>query len=367
MSLQQGLETLEIEPTEDRVSVAMVDPQSSAADSPKATDGEVGELSPSALKKLAKAKEKEEKKLAKKRELEEKQKLQAQSSAASDFAKHNYGDLPANRGLTVADIIDLPDISKASEGTVVIFQARVQNIRSQTAKLCFLLLRRGSSTIQAVVAAEEDRGNVSRQMVKWVSTLNPESFMEITGIVRTPKEPVNSATISNLELHVRKIYVVAGAIAGFPMQLESALLPELAEGEAETTDESSKSSKTPKVSLKTRLDNRVVDLRTPTNAAITRIKNGVSELFQEYLRSHGFTQIFTPKLMAAASEGGANAFAVSYFERVAYLAQSPQLHKQMAIGGDLERVFEIGPVFRAENSNTHRHMTEVRSAESYQV
>jgi aspartyl-tRNA synthetase len=64
--------------------------------------------------------------------------------------------------------------------------------------------------------------------------------------------------------------------------------------------------------------------------------------------------------MGGASEGGANVFAVTYFERVAYLAQSPQLHKQMAIGGDLERVYEIGPVFRAENSNTHRHMTEVR-------
>jgi aspartyl-tRNA synthetase len=142
------------------------------------------------------------------------------------------------------------------------------------------------------------------------------------------------------------------------MQLESALLPELVEGE-EVPEEASKTSKTPKVSLKTRLDNRVIDLRTPTNAAITRIKSGVSELFQEYLKANGFTQIFTPKLMGGASEGGANVFAVTYFERIAYLAQSPQLHKQMAIGGDLERVYEIGPVFRAENSNTHRHMTEV--------
>jgi aspartyl-tRNA synthetase len=160
------------------------------------------------------------------------------------------------------------------------------------------------------------------------------------------------------------------------MQLESALLPELKEDEEEQEDNSNdnnknnapdtaaaaddKTSKTPKVSLKTRLDNRVVDLRTPTNAAITRIRHGVAQLFQEFLCGKGFVQIFTPKLIAAASEGGSNVFAVKYFERVAYLAQSPQLYKQMAIGGDCGRVFEIGPVFRAENSNTHRHLTEVR-------
>jgi aspartyl-tRNA synthetase len=69
-------------------------------------------------------------------------------------------------------------------------------------------------------------------------------------------------------------------------------------------------------------------------------------------------EIHTPKLLAAASEGGANVFKVSYFDRSAYLAQSPQLYKQMLITSDFERVFEIAPVFRAENSFTHRHLTE---------
>lgn len=72
------------------------------------------------------------------------------------------------------------------------------------------------------------------------------------------------------------------------------------------------------------------------------------------MSGRGFTEIMCPKLISAASEGGANVFAMPYFERKAFLAQSPQLYKQMAIAGDFEKVFTIGPVFRAENSNTHR-------------
>ena len=74
--------------------------------------------------------------------------------------------------------------------------------------------------------------------------------------------------------------------------------------------------------------------------------------------SQGFTEIHTPKLVGTASEGGADVFAVEYFGRKAYLAQSPQLYKQMALMADLERVFEVAPVFRSENSLTHRHMCE---------
>ena len=324
-------------------------------DAPSDSAPPVKEPSANALKKLAKAKEKEEKKAAKKKEQDEKQKQQ--EAGTEDFAKENYGDLPDPRPQPV-NLKLLVDVSADEEVTV---QARVQNARVQTGKLVFLLLRQGFSTIQAVVAAGDESSQVSRQMTKWTASLNLESIVEVFGVVQKTKNPVASATVSDLEIHVKKLYVVAEAISQFPMQLESALLPELPEDEEEhlPDQEESKTSKIPKVSLKTRLDNRVVDLRTPTNAAITRIKHGVSQLFQEYLSSKGFVQIFTPKLIAAASEGGSNVFAVKYFERTAYLAQSPQLYKQLAIGGDCQRVYEIGPVFRAENSNTHRHMTEV--------
>lgn len=112
------------------------------------------------------------------------------------------------------------------------------------------------------------------------------------------------------------------------------------------------------VGLNLRLDNRVIDLRTRANQAIFRIQSGVSMLFREILLEKGFTEIHSPKLIRTASEGGAGVFKVDYFNTHAYLAQSPQLYKQMAVMADFPRVFEIGPVFRAENSNTHRHLTE---------
>jgi len=112
------------------------------------------------------------------------------------------------------------------------------------------------------------------------------------------------------------------------------------------------------VKMKTRLDNRVMDLRVPTTQAIFKIQSGVCHLFREFLDSKGFTEIHTPKLIAGASEGGANVFKMKYFGTDACLAQSPQLYKQMCIIGDMKKVYEIGAVFRAENSMTSRHLCE---------
>jgi aspartyl-tRNA synthetase len=113
------------------------------------------------------------------------------------------------------------------------------------------------------------------------------------------------------------------------------------------------------VSQDLRLDYRWVDLRTPANQAIMRISSAVCTLFREFLLSKDFVEIQTPKIIGGASEGGSSVFTLKYFGNDACLAQSPQLYKQMtAACSDLERVFEIGPVFRAENSNTHRHLCE---------
>lgn len=114
----------------------------------------------------------------------------------------------------------------------------------------------------------------------------------------------------------------------------------------------------PGIPLDLRLDNRILDLRTTTNQAIFRIQHAISKLFREYLETRDFVEIHTPKLQGAATESGASVFKVSYFKGNAFLAQSPQLHKQMAIAADFGKVYEIGPVFRAEDSNTPRHMTE---------
>jgi aspartyl-tRNA synthetase len=101
-----------------------------------------------------------------------------------------------------------------------------------------------------------------------------------------------------------------------------------------------------------------MDMRSAASNAIFKIQSRVGQYFREFLLDNDFTEIHSPKMIATASEGGANVFKLNYFGRDAYLAQSPQLYKQMAVMGDLKRVFEVGPVFRAENSNTHRHLTE---------
>ncbi len=107
-----------------------------------------------------------------------------------------------------------------------------------------------------------------------------------------------------------------------------------------------------------RLNNRIIDLRTGPSQAIFRIQSGICNLFRTYLDDQGFIEIHTPKLQGGATESGSTVFELNYFGRPAFLAQSPQLAKQMAIAADFERVYEIGPVFRAEDSNTPRHLTE---------
>lgn len=107
-----------------------------------------------------------------------------------------------------------------------------------------------------------------------------------------------------------------------------------------------------------RLNNRIIDLRTTPSQGIFRIQSGICNLFRTYLDTQGFIEIHTPKLQGGATESGATVFELNYFSRPAFLAQSPQLAKQMAIAADFERVYEVGPVFRAEDSNTPRHLTE---------
>ena len=112
------------------------------------------------------------------------------------------------------------------------------------------------------------------------------------------------------------------------------------------------------VEMDTRLNHRFMDLRKPEVRAIFELKSIMVELIEEAVRSNGFRQVYTPKIGAAGAEGGAELFRVQYFDRPAYLAQSPQLYKQILMSTGLDRVFEIGPAFRAEQSNTNRHVTE---------
>jgi aspartyl-tRNA synthetase len=109
------------------------------------------------------------------------------------------------------------------------------------------------------------------------------------------------------------------------------------------------------------MDHRQVSLRYPEQQLIFAVQTTLEAAMREFWQQHGFYEIHSPKLMGTASESGAEVFAVKYFDTVAFLAQSPQFYKQMAIAGGMERVFEIGPVFRAEPSFTSRHETEFTS------
>jgi aspartyl-tRNA synthetase len=109
-----------------------------------------------------------------------------------------------------------------------------------------------------------------------------------------------------------------------------------------------------------RLDSRSLDLRNPKVAAIFRLRSEALHLIRGTLRNNKFIEVNTPKIIGSATEGGANLFSVDYFKRKAFLAQSPQLYKEQLTLG-LDRIFEVGPYFRAENSHTVRHLTEFTS------
>lgn len=279
------------------------------------------------------------------------------------MSKADYGELPIlseSPTTTDAPRVQLADVSEQykdtssieqSGGPTVVFRATVDNARNQSAKLSFLMLRQGTATIQAVVAQSD---SLSKQMVKFCGSVPSESVVITHAVVKKPLELVKSATVSHLEVHIKKLFIECKALSQLPLQVADAERPIPAEGEDQSTEEDGR----PLVGLNTRLNNRVIDLRAKHNQAIFKIKHGVTALFQDFLQARGFVGVQTPKLLGAASEGGANVFKVAYFDRDAFLAQSPQLYKQMLIAARLERVYEVGPVFRAENSNTARHLTE---------
>lgn len=308
--------------------------------------------SKNALKKAAKEKEKAER--AAKRQEQEKQ--DREKAEANDTAKHLYGPLPSDSESS-QQFVELFQLYDAKEDQEVTVDVRVHNARVQSAKLAFLVLREEAHTIQGVIA-EGGAHKISRQMVKWSGGINTESIVRVTGVVKQPKEPVTSTSISNFELHIEKIYMVSEAAEKLPIQVKDCMrAPPVGEESQEESELDSQGL--PVVSLNARLNNRILDVRTAANQAIFQLQGGISNLFIEYMNKHNFRWIQSSKIAGAPTEGGAGVFEIKYFDSKAYLTQSPQFFKQMAIAMDMKRVCEIGPVFRAENSNTHRHLTEV--------
>ncbi|ETW06015.1 aspartate-tRNA(Asn) ligase, variant 2 [Aphanomyces invadans] len=293
-----------------------------------------------------------EKQLTKKelRILEKQKAAEAAAASKADTADPSkFGDAPLvqSRDLPTKKFVDVATIDETLDGQSFWVRGYLQNCRAKP-KIAFLIVRQGAFTIQAVVSESAD---VPKALIKYADDIPRESVIDLYVTVKLPANPITGTTQHNAELSVAKIFTISKALPVLPLQVEDAARSDtlvFAEG-----------SDYVEVGLDTRLDNRVLDLRTPANQAIMRIQSGVGQLFREFLYSKGFVEIHTPKLLGGASEGGANCFSFGYFGESAVLAQSPQLHKQMACAcAGLEKVFEIGPVFRAENSLTARHLCE---------
>jgi len=305
---------------------------------------------PKSEKELAKEAKKAAKEAEKKMKEEEKLKREEERKAA-ELAKlgpsltlltmdsHPCGNLfIQSHKKTDRKWSNVQDLTKELKGQSVWLRCRIQASRKQS-KFCFLELREGMNTVQAIAKDE---------LLNFASTLTVETVVDVEALVDVPPEPIKSCSQTDVELKITRLYSISRA-APLPFQIVDASRSEAELAADETLV---------RVNQDVRLDNRIIDLRTAANQAIFRLQSAVCQLFREYLTKEKFVEIHTPKLIGTASEGGANVFKCNYFGGDAFLAQSPQLYKQMALMADLPRVFEVAPVFRAEDSFTHRHLTE---------
>ena len=220
---------------------------------------------------------------------------------------------------------------------------RIHNIRNKS-KIGFIVLRKNIETLQAVFQKDV----LGEDKFKTLCHLPTETYITLSGKFKklSENQKVKSCSHHYIEFEVKDFLVGSKNYNKIPIQLD----------EANNLNEVTKSD--PHVQLSTKLNYRYFELRTPINNCIFKMKSMLTNTFRSFLVDRNFIEINTPKLIGTSSEGGSNAFKLDYFNEKAFLAQSPQLYKQMMINADFERVFEIGPVFRAENSNTNRHLCE---------
>jgi len=220
-------------------------------------------------------------------------------------------------------------INEIKKDKEVLLQGWIHDIRVLP-KAKFLLLRDITGIVQCVLKPGDKAFN---------EKLSLESVIQVKGKIKEAKLTSPELSINNLEVHISNLEVLNKAEI-LPMQVYE-------------KDKSIVSD------LSTRLDYRSLDLRKKRTQAIFKIQSEISTSFKEFFKKNNFIEIQTPSLISSASEGGTQLFSVNYFEKKAYLAQSPQLYKQLC-AISLEKVFTITPVWRAEKHNTIRHLNESR-------
>lgn len=194
---------------------------------------------------------------------------------------------------------------------------RIRKLKTIT----FLVIRDRSGLVQCVI----ENNHIDLNLLKI------ESVVSIIGIAKKSNNALNP-----FEILVESFEIISKA-QELPIEINKAEL---------------------NVNLDTVLNNRAISIRHEKVNSIFKIQNIIVQSFREFLINKGFTEIFTPKIVAEGAEGGTELFKVEYFEKTAYLAQSPQFYKQMMVGAGFERVFEVAHVYRAEQHNTSRHLNE---------
>lgn len=228
-------------------------------------------------------------------------------------------------GVKEKEAMELPEVIIREEGTEVIVEGAIHSIRNM-GEIAFVILRKRDGLLQTVW--EENKTNLD------ISELKEAACVSVKGVVKDEERAPHGK-----EVRLEQITILSQPAAPLPLAIDKWKL---------------------NTSLETKLDMRSVSLRNLKERARFKIQEAICRGFREYLYAQGFTEIHTPKIGAKGAEGGSNMFKLSYFHTSAVLAQSPQFYKQMMVGV-FDRVFETGPVFRAEKHNTRRHLNEYTS------
>jgi len=222
------------------------------------------------------------------------------------------------------------DVTADSAGVKVVLMGFVENVRD-LGGIKFFILRDFSGSVQITMPKQK----VSESLLSKASALTPESCVAVVGTVVRARQAPRGVEVIPSEIRI--------------LNLAETPLPLDVTGKV-------------KANLDTRLDARAMDLRRQEVLAIFKIRHHALQAIRERLLSLGFIEVHTPKIVATATESGAALFPVTYFDQEAFLSQSPQLYKEVLTGA-FEKVFEVGPIFRAEEHDTPRHLNEATSVD----
>jgi aspartyl-tRNA synthetase len=214
-----------------------------------------------------------------------------------------------------------------SKVTISGFVDKIRNLQY----VQFVIIRDTTGKVQVTIEKNEE----NKELVEIIDNLKEESTVKVTGTLLLNEK----IKLNGMEIIPETIEVTSRCTEDLPLNYKDP---------ASTT-------------IDTRLNYRFLDLRSEKNLLMFKVQTCFVNAMRDYVLKNNFIEIHTPKLIGAASESGTEVFELKYFDRKAYLAQSPQFYKQMALASGFEKVFEIAPAFRAENSNSYRHATEFTS------